>query len=84
MKVAVCSDLHLEFGGIELENPGDVEVLILSGDKDFAQLQKYSFVRQYNPVLKKFIKLTPKEVKEFLNFQKELYEEAKALKSGIR
>lgn len=32
MKVAVCSDLHLEFGGIELENPGDVEVLVLSGD----------------------------------------------------
>jgi len=42
-------------------------VLILSGDKDFVQLQKYSFVRQYNPVLKKFIKLSPKEVKEFLN-----------------
>jgi DNA repair exonuclease SbcCD nuclease subunit len=32
MKIAVCSDLHLEFGSITLENPGDVEVLILSGD----------------------------------------------------
>ena len=32
MKIAVCSDLHLEFGPITLENPGDVEVLILSGD----------------------------------------------------
>ena len=32
MKVAVCSDLHLEFGPIELTNPGDVDVLILSGD----------------------------------------------------
>ena len=32
MKVAVCSDLHLEFGPITLENPGGVEVLILSGD----------------------------------------------------
>lgn len=32
MKVAVCSDLHLEFGPLTLENPGDVEVLILSGD----------------------------------------------------
>jgi predicted phosphodiesterase len=31
MKIAVCSDLHLEFGKIELENPG-VDVLILSGD----------------------------------------------------
>jgi predicted phosphodiesterase len=32
MKIAVCSDLHLEFAPIALENPGDVEVLILSGD----------------------------------------------------
>ena len=32
MKIAVCSDLHLEFGAVTLENPGDVDVLILSGD----------------------------------------------------
>lgn len=32
MKIAVCSDLHLEFAPIALENPGDVKVLILSGD----------------------------------------------------
>lgn len=32
MKVAICSDLHLEFGPIKLKNPGDVDVLILSGD----------------------------------------------------
>lgn len=32
MKIAVCSDVHLEFGPLALENPGDVEVLILSGD----------------------------------------------------
>lgn len=32
MKIAICSDIHLEFGTISLENPGDVEVLILSGD----------------------------------------------------
>lgn len=32
MKIAVCSDLHLEFGPITLTNPGDVDVLILSGD----------------------------------------------------
>lgn len=32
MKIAVCSDVHLEFGPITLENPGGVEVLILSGD----------------------------------------------------
>jgi hypothetical protein len=35
---------------------GDGEkILILSGDKDFAQLQKYSNVYQYSPVLKKMI-----------------------------
>ena len=32
MKIAVCSDLHLEFAPLSLENPGDVDVLILSGD----------------------------------------------------
>ena len=32
MKIAVCSDLHLEFGGITLENPSSAEVLVLSGD----------------------------------------------------
>jgi 5'-3' exonuclease len=32
------------------------EVLIVSGDKDFAQLQSYANVEQYDPVKKKFIK----------------------------
>lgn len=32
MKVAVCSDLHLEFGPISLENTEGANVLILSGD----------------------------------------------------
>ena len=32
------------------------KVLILSGDKDFIQLQKFPFVKQYNPILKKEIK----------------------------
>jgi len=30
-------------------------VLILSGDKDFQQLQKFKFVEQYNPIQKKFV-----------------------------
>ena len=30
-------------------------VLILSGDKDFIQLQKHNFVKQYSPVQKKFV-----------------------------
>ena len=32
------------------------EVLILSSDKDFVQLQKYPNVTQYSPILKRFIK----------------------------
>lgn len=32
MKIAVCSDLHLEFGTIELKNTEGADVLILSGD----------------------------------------------------
>ncbi len=38
------------------ETPSHYEkVLILSGDKDFIQLQNHSFVTQYSPVLKKFV-----------------------------
>ena len=32
------------------------EILILSSDKDFVQLQKYPNVTQYSPILKRFIK----------------------------
>jgi DNA repair exonuclease SbcCD nuclease subunit len=32
MKIALCSDLHLEFQDIDLKNTGGAEVLILSGD----------------------------------------------------
>lgn len=32
MKISVCSDLHLEFGPISLENKDNADVLILSGD----------------------------------------------------
>lgn len=32
MKIAVCSDLHLEFGDLTLKNEENADVLILSGD----------------------------------------------------
>ena len=32
MKIAVCSDLHLEFGDINLQNTENADVLILGGD----------------------------------------------------
>lgn len=38
--------------------PGQEPFLILSGDHDFNQLQKWSNVKQYAPIQKKFIKLT--------------------------
>lgn len=48
MKIAVCSDIHLEFGTISLENPGDVDVLILSGDilvaRDLMEHDPYGIV----------------------------------------
>ena len=41
MKIAVCSDLHLEFGTIDLTNDDGADVLVLSGDilvaKDLSQ-----------------------------------------------
>lgn len=46
MKIAVCSDLHLEFGPISLENIDNAEVLILSGDicvaKDLGENDSYN------------------------------------------
>ena len=32
MKIAVCSDLHLEFGRLDLRNTENADVLVLSGD----------------------------------------------------
>ena len=32
MKIAVCSDLHLEFGDLDLQNEENADVLILGGD----------------------------------------------------
>jgi 5'-3' exonuclease len=41
--------------GTEL-NTGAEKILILSGDKDFIQLQRFANVDQYNPVLKKWVR----------------------------
>jgi hypothetical protein len=32
MKIAIASDLHLEFGDLDIQNPDQADVLILSGD----------------------------------------------------
>ena len=53
MKLALASDLHLEFGHIELENPG-VDVLILSGDICVASKFGPDYDRFFNDVSKAF------------------------------
>lgn len=49
----VIATLCIEFGTILNSSE---KIIILSGDKDFVQLQVYGNVEQYNPVLKKYIK----------------------------
>lgn len=52
MKIAVCSDIHLEFGPISLENTEGADVLILSGDicvaKDLRQKDDYGLMGENN------------------------------------
>jgi 5'-3' exonuclease len=43
-------------GVLAARNAPHQEILILSSDKDFMQLQKYPGVVQYSPILKRFIK----------------------------
>ena len=53
--------------GVLCEKYGDTEnIMIVSGDKDFQQLQRYSKVRQYSPITKKNIKLTKEQAEEYL------------------
>lgn len=52
MKIAICSDLHLEFGTISLENTENAQVLILSGDicvaKDIGERDAYNAVGEHD------------------------------------
>ena len=51
-----------QFGIEEIPKP----TLILSSDKDFAQLHKYSNIRQYSPMQKKFVQ-SPPSIPQFIN-----------------
>ena len=54
--------------GTLCEKYGDTEnIMIISGDKDFQQLQRYSKVRQFSPITKKSIKLSKEQALEYLN-----------------
>lgn len=52
MKIAICSDLHLEFGPISLENTENAQVLILSGDicvaKDLGDRDAYNSAGEHD------------------------------------
>ena len=43
--------------GVYLNNDATEKVLVLSGDKDFGQLQKYANVEQFSPVTKRWVKV---------------------------
>ena len=49
MKIAVCSDLHLEFQDLDLQNTEGAEVLILSGDIMIAEDLHNHKHFEYNP-----------------------------------
>lgn len=51
----VIATLCKQFGK-QLVSSSDNKILILSGDKDFVQLQKYANVEQYDPTRKKWIR----------------------------
>lgn len=52
MKLQVVSDIHLEFGTISIENAGDTDVLILSGDicvvKDLGARDTYNVMGEHH------------------------------------
>ena len=53
--------------GVLCEKYGDTEnIMIVSGDKDFQQLQRYSKVKQCSPITKKNIKLTKEQAEAYL------------------
>lgn len=56
----IIGTLCNRFGKI-LVNDDTESILVLSGDKDFGQLQKYSNVEQFSPVTKKWIRINNPE-----------------------
>ena len=56
----IIGTLCHRFGRI-LKTDGDEPILILSGDKDFGQLQKYANVEQFSPITKKWIRINNPE-----------------------
>lgn len=57
--IAVLTESTQEFGKFE-------NVMIVSSDKDFKQLQQYDNVKQFSPMLKKLVTVNKKELKEWM------------------
>ena len=57
----IIATLCQKFGHLGITNGNAEPILILSGDKDFAQLQKYANVEQYSPITKKWIRINNPE-----------------------
>lgn len=64
MKLAICSDLHLEFGPITLTNDGGAEVLVLAGDicvaKHFSE-RKPTYLKHLEKEYRQFFNQVTKE-----------------------
>ena len=56
----IASICH-KYGHLGIKNGSAEPILILSSDKDFAQLQKYANVEQYSPNTKKWIRISNPE-----------------------
>jgi hypothetical protein len=54
----IIGSLCHKYGQIMFNGKQGPSILIISGDKDFIQLQKYANVEQYSPVQKKFIRVS--------------------------
>ena len=56
----IIGTLCIRFGKV-LKAEDDIDILIISGDKDFAQLQRFANVEQFSPMLKKWIRIANAE-----------------------
>ena len=58
MKIAVCSDLHLEFGDLDFTNDSNADVLILGGDifiaKELARMEDSEETSKLVPTQERF------------------------------
>jgi len=60
MKIAVCSDLHLEFGDLDIQNTDNADVLILGGDIFVADDLRGFSVDDSNNIIAKSLSVTAK------------------------